>query len=67
MALDDFLADVQPQFRNNILNPSGFLIDRARRFHRLTRPAVAPPKSVQAAVTAGAGICERYVGLRACG
>jgi len=34
--------------------PSGFLIDRARRFHRLTRPAVAPPKSAQAAATAGA-------------
>jgi hypothetical protein len=39
VSLEAFVADVRPHFRNNILNPSGFLINRARRFHELARPA----------------------------
>lgn len=35
VTMAEFLADVRPHFRNNILNPSGFLIDRARHFRRL--------------------------------
>jgi hypothetical protein len=45
VTLDAFVADVRPHFRNNILNPSGFLIDRARRFVHLSRPAVVPISS----------------------
>jgi len=40
VTLAEFVADVRPHFRNNILNPSGFLIDRARHFSALSRPAV---------------------------
>jgi hypothetical protein len=39
VSLEAFVAHVRPHFRNNILNPSGFLINRARRFHELARPA----------------------------
>jgi len=42
VSLSEFVADVRPHFRHNILNPSGFLIDRARRFHQWSRPASAP-------------------------
>lgn len=41
ICLKDFLEDVRPHFRNNILNPSGFLINRARHFLQVSRPAVA--------------------------
>jgi RNA polymerase subunit RPABC4/transcription elongation factor Spt4 len=60
VTLNEFVADVRPHFRNNILNPSGFLIDRARRFHQLSRPASVPvqPTSVQAAATAVCGVCK---------
>ena len=59
VTLDDFVADVRPHFRNNILNPSGFLIDRARRFHQLSRPASIPGPctSVQTASTV-CGACK---------
>jgi hypothetical protein len=39
VSLATFVADVRPHFRNNILNPSGFLINRARCFHQVSRPA----------------------------
>src|SRR5882672_9372719 len=60
VTLDEFVADVRPHFRNNILNPSGFLIDRARRFHQLSRPAAAPVRStpVQTVATAACGMCK---------
>jgi hypothetical protein len=60
VTLEEFVTDVRPHFRNNILNPSGFLIDRARRFHQLSRPAVVPAssKSVQVAATAVCGVCK---------
>jgi len=60
VTLDEFLADVRPHFQNNILNPSGFLIDRARRFHQLSRPASVPvpSTSVQTAATAVCGVCK---------
>jgi hypothetical protein len=60
VTLEEFVADVRSHFRNNILNPSGFLIDRARRFHQLSRPAVVPvsSKSVQVAATAVCGMCK---------
>jgi hypothetical protein len=29
VSLEAFVTDVRPHFRNNILNPSGFLINRA--------------------------------------
>jgi hypothetical protein len=39
VSLAAFVADVRPHFRNNILNPSGFLVNRARCFHQVSRPA----------------------------
>jgi len=39
VTLEEFVTDVRPHFKNNILNPSGFLIHRARRFHELSRSA----------------------------
>ena len=59
VAIDDFVADVRPHFRNNILNPSGFLINRARRFQELSRPAAV---SISSPVVSGGtqvcGICK---------
>src|SRR5258706_15684237 len=46
--LSEFVADARPHFRNNILNPSGFLINRARQFHQLSRAAVDPEPSTSA-------------------
>ena len=43
VSLAEFVADARPHFRNNILNPSGFLINRARNFNQLSRPARAYP------------------------
>jgi hypothetical protein len=63
VALDDFVADVRPHFRNNILNPSGFLIDRARRFRQLSRPAVVPISSTPTAATA-IEVCEGCKGQK---
>jgi hypothetical protein len=59
VTLNEFVADVRPHFRNNIVNPSGFLIDRARRFHQLSRPAAVtvPSRPVQAAITT-CGVCK---------
>jgi hypothetical protein len=51
VTLDEFVVDVRPHFRNNIVNPSGFLIDRARHFQKLSRPAVVPISSTTAAPT----------------
>jgi len=51
VTLDAFAVDVRPHFRNNILNPSGFLIDRARHFQKLSRPAIVPISSTPAAHT----------------
>ena len=39
VSLADFVANVRPHFRNNILNPSGFLIHCARDFKQLSHPA----------------------------
>jgi hypothetical protein len=60
VTLAEFVADVRPHFQNNILNPSGFLIDRARRFRQLSRPAAVPvpSPSVQTAATAVCGVCK---------
>jgi hypothetical protein len=59
VTLDDFVADVRPHFRNNILNPSGFLIDRARRFHQLSRPAAVAVASTPVESTATVcGACK---------
>ena len=51
ITFDEFVADVRPHFRSNILNPSGFLIDRVRRFRQLSRPAVVPIPSTPIAAT----------------
>jgi hypothetical protein len=48
VTLVEFVADVRPHFRNEIRNPSGFMISRARRFHELSRPAVARVSSAPA-------------------
>jgi len=65
VTLEEFVADVRSHFQNNILNPNGFLIDRARRFHQLSRPAAVPvpSTSVQAAATPVCGLCkgQRFV------
>lgn len=57
VALYDFVADVRPHFRNNILNPSGFLINRARRFQELSRPAAVLSSSTPV-VAARTQVCE---------
>jgi hypothetical protein len=41
VTLARFVADVRPHFRNAIHNPSGFLINFARNFGALSRPAIA--------------------------
>jgi hypothetical protein len=64
VSLQEFVSDVRPHFRNNILNPSGFLIDRARRFHQVSHLARAPVADgpVQASgETCGACNREKYV------
>jgi hypothetical protein len=65
VTLAEFVADVRPHFRNNILNPRGFLIDRARRFHQLSRAAAVPVYStlLQPETTAVCGKCkgQKYV------
>jgi hypothetical protein len=65
VTLAEFVADVRRHFRNNILNPSGFLINRARHFHQLSRAAVGsvPPTSVQSAAIKACELCEgqKYV------
>ena len=60
VSLAEFVADVRPHFRNNILNPSGFLIDRARHFHALSQPAVVrvPPKSTPETAAPHCGSCN---------
>jgi hypothetical protein len=59
ITFDEFVADVRPHFRNNIRNPSGFLIDRARRFHQLSRPAAVAVASTQVESTATVcGACK---------
>jgi hypothetical protein len=63
VSVAEFAADVRPHFRNNLLNPIGFLIDRARRFHELSRPAIArtAPSSERAAEP---NDCRRCSGQR---
>src|ERR1700693_5705874 len=58
VTLDEFVADVRPHFRNNILNPSGFLIDRARHFHQLSRPAAVPVPSPTVRPAISCGVCK---------
>jgi len=62
-ALAELVADVRPHFRNNIFNPSGFLIDRACRFHQVSRLARAPVADwpVQAGETCGPCNGVKYV------
>jgi hypothetical protein len=48
VTLAEFVTDVRLHFRNAIRNPSGFLINRARHFGTLSRPAVAPPAAATA-------------------
>jgi hypothetical protein len=60
VGLPEFIADVRPHFRNNILNPSGFLINRARQFHHLSPAAVesVPSTSVQPPAIKGCEVCS---------
>src|SRR5258706_1903982 len=60
VTLEAFVADVRPHFRNNILNPSGFLINRARQFHQLSRAAVdpEPSTSVQSVAIKDCEVCK---------
>jgi RNA polymerase subunit RPABC4/transcription elongation factor Spt4 len=58
VTLEVFVADVRPHFRNNILNPSGFLIDRARRFLQLSRPAAIPVPSPTVPTAISCGVCK---------
>ena len=57
VTLTEFVADVRTHFRNNILNPSGFLINRARRFQQLSRPAAVPVASASVQ-TSTKPVCE---------
>lgn len=65
VTLEEFIADVRAHFQNNIVNPSGFLINRARHFHQLSRPAAVPVPSTSAPAAAAAvcGECngQKYV------
>jgi len=60
ITLESFVAAVRPHFRNAIHNPSGFLINFARNFSMLSRPASAPPASqpVKGADTNRCEICK---------
>ena len=58
VTLDEFVADVRPHFRNNILNPSGFLINRARHFHQLSRPAAVLVRSPTVRPAISCGVCK---------
>jgi hypothetical protein len=60
VSLDAFVADVRPHFKNNILNPSGFLINRARRFYELSRPAAVciGPAAVPTITAKACAICK---------
>ncbi|MGD1098166.1 MAG: hypothetical protein ABSB35_40030 [Bryobacteraceae bacterium] len=60
ITLESFVAAVRPHFRNAIHNPSGFLINFARNFSMLSRPAAAPPASqpVKGADTNRCEICK---------
>jgi hypothetical protein len=60
VSLEAFVTDARPHFRNNILNPSGFLINRARRFHELSRPAQVrvPTPSIREMTTGGYAACK---------
>lgn len=60
---EDYLVAVRPHFRNAIRNPSGFLINFARNFFSLSRPAVAPPGS-QPVKGADTDRCEFCKGQR---
>jgi hypothetical protein len=40
VTLEQFLTIIRPHFRNDIRNPSGFVIDFARNFHARSKPAV---------------------------
>ena len=42
VALKRFVESVRPHFQNNITNPSGFLISRARNVRALMEPAESP-------------------------
>jgi len=48
ISLENYVATVRPHFRNAIHNPSGFLINFARNFGTLSRPATAPSTSTPA-------------------
>ena len=64
VSLAEFVADVRPHFRNNILNPSGFLINRARYFHKVSRPAAVPVPPTPLQIPAETcGVCrgQNYV------
>lgn len=64
VTLDAFVVDVRPHFRNNIFNPSGFLISRARRFQELSRPAavaVAATPVQSTATVCGACKGQQYL------
>jgi hypothetical protein len=62
VSLAEFVSDARPHFRNNILNPSGFLINRARNFHQLSRPARVP--APQVSVPVAGEICAKCNGQK---
>jgi hypothetical protein len=60
--LATFVEDIRPHFRNNILNPSGFLISRARQFHQLSRPAVVRTVAEEPAPKSAKPLCAACKG-----
>jgi hypothetical protein len=61
VTLEEFVACIRPHFQRGILNPSGFLISRARNFYSLSSPAVPPPQPAPRSVvpTSGRSECKR--------
>lgn len=60
VTLATFVTEVRPHFRNAIRNPSGFLINFARNFGTLSRPAMAPATfaTLKHPSTAGCDECK---------
>ena len=58
VTLHEFVEAVRPHFKNAINNPSGFLINFARKSHLESQPAVAPAAPIRIRVTNSCEECH---------
>ncbi len=65
VTLERFVDAIRTQFGNNIKNPAGFLLDRARKIRSLLDAAVPPAAALKA--PASEDRCECCGGTRGCG